>query len=470
VTPTPDEPEKSDPEPVVTGIKHLIALNDCPIQMVTVYESRAEVTRQLTFSTDTIGIQEIVVDGFVPQVMEDSFRISGGIGDTTILEVSHETVQKEEKDASDSQIKAKQLQDKITNLKYKLDGLNNVLEVLETEENWINEFGNSLLSNQTKVVNSVSPDELSNVMEFTSTNLQRIDSEKFTLKTSIKEITEQIEKTQKLCNENNTPIFTTKSQVTISLDVKSPKKIVLSLSYIIYGASWTSRYDVRVNSTKKSCVLNYLGVISNSTGEDWMNVNLHLSTASPALGGAPPKLYPLKLDFAVYRAKSKLSRKRSRRLSISMPVKDKPFELFDGKLSDVQQLDSKVRSGSTSVTYEIRRLVKIASDSKPHKVPITEILFPLEFQYIVLPSKGAQAYLKAKAINNTDFQLLEGEMNVFIDEFFITTSKLQQTVPGDKINMYLGIDAGVKVNIKPVHKQESTSGIIFTAKKTTPNC
>jgi hypothetical protein len=54
-------------------------------------------------------------------------------------------------------------------------------------------------------------------------------------------------------------------------------------------------------------------------------------------------------------------------------------------------------------------------------------------------------------------------MNVFMDEYFITTSKLQQTVPGDIINMYLGVDPGIKVNIKPVFKQDTTSG--FLSKK-----
>jgi len=257
--------------------------------------------------------------------------------------------------------------------------------------------------------------------------------------------------------------------VTISLDVKSQKEVTLSLSYVINGASWKSRYDLRVNSAKKSCILNYLGIISNSTGEDWINVNLHLSTASPALGGFPPKLYPLKIDYRIQTFKEKGSRNRSSSISsIRLESDDKKERKSASSGPKLQQLESKVRStkGSTSITYEIRRKVKISSDSKPHKVPITEIQFNLEFQHIVMPSKGSYAYLKAKTINDSNYQLLEGEMNVFIDEYFVTTSKLQQTVQGDTINMYLGIDSGVKVNVKPVVKHESTSGgLVLTAKK-----
>jgi len=120
--------------------------------------------------------------------------------------------------------------------------------------------------------------------------------------------------------------------------------------------------------------------------------------------------------------------------------------------------------GSTSVTYEIKRLVKIASDNKPHKVSINELPYNIEFQYIVLPSRGPHAYLKAKGVNNSNYKLLEGQMNVFIDEHFITTSKLQQTVPGDKMNMYLGIDPGIKVSIKPVCKQQTSTGFLVLKK------
>jgi len=169
-------------------------------------------------------------------------------------------------------------------------------------------------------------------------------------------------------------------------------------------------------------------------------------------------------------------RTTTRRLSIKEDRDERKQKSFSAELSaapppmsiPTQQLDTKVRAttGSTSISYEIKRLIKIASDNKPHKVPIIEANFNLEFQYIV-PAKSPHAYLKAKTTNNTPYQFLEGEMNVFMDEYFITTSRLQQTVPGDIINMYLGVDAGVKVNLKPVFKQDTTSGIYFLTKKFT---
>jgi hypothetical protein len=67
-------------------------------------------------------------------------------------------------------------------------------------------------------------------------------------------------------------------------------QIALQLSYIIYGASWNAAYDARVDGSSGSLHLTYHGVITNSTGEDWKDVELSLSTAKPAVGGAPPPL------------------------------------------------------------------------------------------------------------------------------------------------------------------------------------
>jgi len=89
------------------------------------------------------------------------------------------------------------------------------------------------------------------------------------------------------------------------------------------------------------------------------------------------------------------------------------------------------------------------------KIPVQ-----VEFQYIVIPSKSQHAYLKAKATNKSIYQLLDGEMNVFMDGFYITTSKLQKTAPGEEFKLYLGTDMAVKVQQKPVAKQESSSGFI----------
>ena len=69
-----------------------------------------------------------------------------------------------------------------------------------------------------------------------------------------------------------------------------PERPPLLLTYIVSNASWTPSYDVRINSEKNSLQLVYFAEVKQSSGEDWIDVDLTLSTANPASGATPTPL------------------------------------------------------------------------------------------------------------------------------------------------------------------------------------
>jgi uncharacterized protein (TIGR02231 family) len=81
-------------------------------------------------------------------------------------------------------------------------------------------------------------------------------------------------------------------EITITVYAPGATDLILQVSYMVLGASFNSSYDVRVStkSDTPTCQLHYYGVITNTTGEDWKDVNMSLSTAKPSLGGHPPDL------------------------------------------------------------------------------------------------------------------------------------------------------------------------------------
>jgi len=218
----------------------------------------------------------------------------------------------------------------------------------------------------------------------------------------------------------------------------------------------------------------------NSTGEHWKDVLIALSTAAPSLGGEPPKLYPLKLDFIENAPRSIVPpspARLKRRLSIALrsddaegggAVLDDYMPLSARKKPVTEDVTSKVQSQGTSATFHIERKATIDSDKKPHKVTVAKSSVDTSMEYVVVPAKSEHAFLKAKARNSSEYQLLEGDMNVFMDGLFITTSKLQRTNPGEEFQLYLGVDPAVRVEVKPPTKQEDTSGLLKkTFSKTT---
>lgn len=56
------------------------------------------------------------------------------------------------------------------------------------------------------------------------------------------------------------------------------------------NASWTPKYDIRVKGEDKSMLINYFGLIKQTTGEDWNDTKISLSTAVPSIGGCVPEL------------------------------------------------------------------------------------------------------------------------------------------------------------------------------------
>jgi uncharacterized protein (TIGR02231 family) len=79
------------------------------------------------------------------------------------------------------------------------------------------------------------------------------------------------------------------TSVAITLDAPAAASdLVLSLSYVTMQVAWTPRYDLRVYSQEEQLKVHYHGEVQQSTGEDWTNVRLALSTAQPSVGGQAP--------------------------------------------------------------------------------------------------------------------------------------------------------------------------------------
>jgi hypothetical protein len=73
----------------------------------------------------------------------------------------------------------------------------------------------------------------------------------------------------------------------------------LRLSYLVNGANWSPSYNLRIADAKaEKATLEYQGSVQQMSGEDWVNVKLTLSTATPALVATGPALQPLSVALA----------------------------------------------------------------------------------------------------------------------------------------------------------------------------
>ncbi|XP_078617334.1 protein F37C4.5-like isoform X5 [Branchiostoma floridae x Branchiostoma japonicum] len=304
-------------------------------------------------------------------------------------------------------------------------------------------------------------------------------------------------------------------EVLVVLDTKEEARVELIVSYVVSKARWAPKYDMRV-FTKDSAMkpprpgssharrvttnrwlnksvalqIQYFGVIRQATGENWQDATISLSTSLPSVGGTAPSLGTQVLSFKNRSdgvgipqsiTDSPLKMKKAARRGLgSFRRKDKP-QIYspdrtsliiddEGTIDMVEDselfttggdsTEQQGKDGLLSTTYDIPRKANIPSDNQPHKVQIAMIDFNPTFEHETAPKRSPHAFLRATVKNDSEYALLAGPVNVYLDNNFIAKSDLRTVAPSEEFTCSLGADPAVKVIYKPLHKYREQSGVI----------
>lgn len=205
---------------------------------------------------------------------------------------------------------------------------------------------------------------------------------------------------------------------------------------VVRNALWKPLYDLRAIITEKKTeiTIHYRANITQRTGEDWNNVDLTLSTASPQLGSAIPVLQPEYVgELVIYNMrKSKgfgfSSSKKSRAIPRSAELsKSEPYG-FGCEDDYMTEKQARVETGVLTTSFVIDGKSTIPSnaqgDTTSHQVAITALDFSADLEWIVIPREQQSAFLQAKIRNNSGYLFLPGQANIFLDDNFVAKSPI----------------------------------------------
>jgi len=241
----------------------------CPIQYVTVYNDRAEVTRLLHHHFDVEGTYDLVFEGFSPSVDLTSLHVSGGTGKAcTILEVSYQTRYENTKPDEANLKPLDQLQNELDNVQGDINKHQRELARLVKQRTWLDGRASKLM-NQDGQININDLDSMQQFIDFYHKNLLKLDNETTNEETAIKKLTEKRDELKTKINEHGVDgqgnRRKEKREVTIAVHISNNNvDIALEVSYLISNCSWSASYDVRVNSTeatRQKTQLTYYGII-----------------------------------------------------------------------------------------------------------------------------------------------------------------------------------------------------------------
>ena len=86
-------------------------------------------------------------------------------------------------------------------------------------------------------------------------------------------------------------------EAVVFINAPKPGDAKLRLSYLVDNASWTPSYNLRATTARDEVTVEYNASIQQMSGEDWNDVEMVLSTATPSLVATAPKLKPLAIKL-----------------------------------------------------------------------------------------------------------------------------------------------------------------------------
>ena len=134
---------------------------------------------------------------------------------------------------------------------------------------------------------------------------------------------------------------------------------------------------------------------------------------------------------------------------------------------DASVAQATIDQAATSASFKVTAPASVPSDNSPQKVPIATAALAANPEYLTTPKLQQAAFLTSKVVNSSEFPLLAGAMNVFLDGTFVATSNLRTVMPGEKFDLALGADEGISVKHKRVNRFTEDTGLTNSGKRIT---
>ena len=249
----------------------------------------------------------------------------------------------------------------------------------------------------------------------------------------------------------------------VILTVKSDNKVQdaqIDLSYLVGNVSWQPFYDIRIKDNKSNVQFFLKANITQSTGEDWNNVNLKLTTANPAEGGIKPELQTNWLGFFTRRDYvQEVQIVGNRDILIDA---DEPTQ----KSIKSKWANSTVTQNLFNTEFETNIAYTIPSDNQNHQVDLTSFAQSAVYGYAVVPKLNKEVFVTAQVLANDLINQISGEANVYFDGTF-TGKTIVSPTANDTLLLTLGKDKRIQVERNKLKDYSSKSFFGSTKKEQT---
>ena len=274
------------------------------------------------------------------------------------------------------------------------------------------------------------------MLDFFRTKLTEIGTRQMQLIRQSKDLQEKITRFQQQLDSQGTNLNQPAGEIELTLQAKAYSSVDLNLTYIANNAGWSPVYDILAKDVKSNIDLAYRANVYQSTGIDWKNVKLTLSTINPAEGGTKPELYAQYVN--IYEPVV-VQTKNVRTMKFEAP---QAMAMESPEAADVATTADFINTVQTTlaVNFDISIPYTIPSGGNAEMVDIQKHSLSSTFKYYTVPKFDKDAFLTAIITDWEKYNLLPGTANVYFEGTFVGTTDIAGGETKDSLLISMGRD------------------------------
>lgn len=426
------------------------------IKTATVYANAAELYQNALVALPA-GTSEIVIKNVANNLNESTVQI-GSPSSVTILSVQFTNNYISEFEIDESNPAIKKVRDSITLVKREIKKIQ-ILTNSNTQTIALLD-GNKIASGANTGLDVA---ELIKLIDY-------YKSKRNELENAIVDLREkEADWNKKLMALNNKLEFNTKNEekyssgkLVLQVMNETAGNIPLAISYITNSATWKPFYDLRAESIKEPINMMYKAQVMQTTGIDWKNVKLTLSSGNPNQNNQAPELQPWFLRYNNPYNDDKLLGK-AYGIQAENDILQEVVVMASGIKKEkkgfktaVQTINATAIENQLNISFDIEIPYTILSNGKVHSVALKEIKLPATYNYYAAPRMDKEAFLLAEIIDYSKYNLLQGEANIIFEGMYVGKTMINPNQTADTLKLSMGRDKNIAITREKVAEKSGT--------------
>jgi uncharacterized protein (TIGR02231 family) len=434
------------------------------IREVTVYSDRARVTREAKVKLSTTAA-DYAFEHLPGWIDEESIRAAitpvnaGSIIDVQVkkqflAQSSDETIRKAKAAVSE--------------MSDKIGALNDELKILGEQRKQIEATRVFSMSKLPKdaAIRKIDMEDYKRVVDFITSSLREIAASRRDVNKKLRELQPELNAQQRNLNELNSLTQLEEVRILVTVVGAREKNAILSLTYMLPGATWEPAHELRAKGARPQNVLiSSSAIVTQTTGEDWSSADIYFSTQSPTETIKIPEMDALLIGNG--RAAAKLMGGHNASFQKAQQAYQGQQFLWNNYVNPNKLTQADFASNwrgqtvnSTRVTTLFKRLQTrgttahfagttkptVRSDGQAISIPIGKVELKAKSHIVAAPQVSLNATHTVEMTNSGEQPILPGRVSLYHNEAFLGMTDVDFVAEGESFSIFLGVDDKIKLS------------------------